>query len=77
MADNLSDLPEEVAAVIRPHLEPDDTTLDAISNVIAARRDEAKAARAGSGAVSLKRSASFSVMAPPSCSASTMVTARR
>lgn len=49
MADNLSDLPEEVAAVIRPHLEPDDTTLDAISNVIAARRDEAKAARAGSG----------------------------
>jgi hypothetical protein len=45
----LSDLPDEVRSEIAPHMPPSDATLDAISNSISWKRDEAKASRASSG----------------------------
>ena len=49
MSDSLAGLPDEVAAAIAPHLEQDPQALDAISLAIAKRRDEAVAARTGTG----------------------------
>lgn len=45
----LADLPEEVQAVLRPHMEQSQKTLDQIGVEIAKKRDEAKAHRAASG----------------------------
>jgi hypothetical protein len=49
MADVLSELPDDVAALLRPHVEASQEMLDAIGVQIAGKRDEAKAARASSG----------------------------
>lgn len=47
--DDLSDLPDEVRDAIAPHVEADPETLSKIGVAIAAKRDEAKAARVASG----------------------------
>jgi len=49
MKADLSELPDDVAQLIAPHVAEDAATLDAISISIAQRRDEAKAARSSSG----------------------------
>lgn len=49
MSDVLSDLPPEVAELIKPHVVMDQAVLDTIGVEIAAKREEAKAARSGSG----------------------------
>lgn len=43
------DLPDEVRELIEPHLEPDESQLNAIGQVVAKWRDDAKAARKQSG----------------------------
>jgi hypothetical protein len=49
MADVLSELPEDVAALLRPHVEAPQAVLDAIGVQLASKRDEAKTARSNSG----------------------------
>ena len=49
MSDSLSDLPDDVAAVIRPHADAPPSLLAAIGVQIAQKREEAKAARGLSG----------------------------
>jgi hypothetical protein len=49
MSDSLSDLPDDVAAAIQPHLPAPPTVLAAIGVQIAQKREEAKGARAMSG----------------------------
>lgn len=46
---SLADLPDDVRALIEPHVELSTDKLDAISRIIADRRDEAKKARESSG----------------------------
>jgi len=49
MSDSLSDLPDDVAAVIRPHADAPPSLLAAIGVQIAQKREEAKGARSSSG----------------------------
>jgi len=49
MSDSLSDLPDDVAAVIRPHADAPPSLLAAIGVQIAQKREEAKGARGSSG----------------------------
>jgi hypothetical protein len=49
MSDSLSDLPDDVAAAIRPHADAPPAVLAAIGVQIAQKREEAKGARASSG----------------------------
>lgn len=46
---SLAELPDDVRALIEPHVELSSEKLDAISKVIASRRDDAKTARESSG----------------------------
>jgi hypothetical protein len=47
--EDLDGLPDEIKQLIQPHLEPDEATLNTIGIEIAAKRDEAVAARKSSG----------------------------
>jgi hypothetical protein len=49
MSDTLPDLPDDVRDIIEPHLDLDPTVLATIGTEIAAKREEAKAARVSSG----------------------------
>jgi hypothetical protein len=49
MSVTLDDLPDEVAAIIAPHMDEDATLLSVIGIEIASKREEAKAARGTSG----------------------------
>ena len=49
MTINLADLPDEVQEILKPHISETPERLEAIGLAIAARRDEARSARASSG----------------------------
>lgn len=49
MTTEFADFPNEVQDALAPHMPPSETTLEAISNAIVKKRDEAKSARGSSG----------------------------
>ena len=86
MSDMLADLPDDVRAVLKPHVDAPSDVLAAIGVQIAAKRDEAKAARAapcGVQCVSVRRKSSGrrvvdrSINARPRWAAAVRMDARR